>query len=270
MATLIDIIDRPKQTFQQAKDQPRKWIWPAVLIAVSMLILAIVVSTAETALFSSIRSQFGTQGFPNSGQGITQGAAPSGQRSGAASGQTGTTTRGSQAAQGSFPTRTGTAASGLTSSLPLTLGLKLGFLILAWIILAGLGYLFVKLFRGSGTLGNFFSVGVLASIPFFFRNLTQLVYYYATKSIITTQGLAFLVRTGRNSAAGALIFSNLLANIDLFSLWFFALLGIGLGTVGQLKWWKAVIITIILLAVVMAIRLIPILLNIGISAPILG
>jgi len=290
MAALIDIIDQPKKTFKRSIERPRAWMWPAIWIVASILVLTLITS-AQASAYGATQSQFTAPGMTGSTTGadqaqrLPQGQIPSGQ-SGAPSsgnqntapaegqsfptaGQTAPSATGSQAFPGGAPAGFPGAAA-LPSSPVLAIALKLGLLVISWLIIAGLGFLLVRLLRGKVTFKAVFTVGVLATIPFFYRNLTQLIYYWTTKRLVLSQGLSFLAPAGRAAATGSAVLASLLANIDPFSIWFYILLGIGLGTISELKGWQAALVTVILVAALAGIRLIPLAFNPGFSIPVLG
>ncbi|MCE5258072.1 MAG: YIP1 family protein [Chloroflexi bacterium] len=277
MAALIDIIDRPKQAYKQAAERKNAWVWPAVLIIISMVVSALVMSSAQSSMLSTMQSRFLAQGIPSTTARTTgvpadqQGAAPAGQQGATTGTQAGAAITGGNVRPGTTPGAFPQGAVAGTSSSPLlTIGLKLAVLVVSWLLIAGLGYLLVRLLRGKPDFGAIFTAGVLATIPFFYRNLTQLIYYLSTKRIILSQGLSFLAPTGPGVAAGGSVLSSLLANIDPFAIWFYVLLGIGLHQVGQVKGWKAALSTIIIIAALNVVRLLPTMLGLSISIPILG
>lgn len=284
MAALLDIIDRPRKTFLQAKEHPQAWVWPAIWIIVSMAVVTLIMSAAQSSAFSTMTRPFASTAQPFAGAGAAQGlpsaqqgTGPSGQAAPSAPGQAsaspaiqGTPAAGQAMAPGAGGFPQGTVTASAAESPYMTLALKFALLVVVWLLIAGLGGLLVRLMHGKASFRSLFTMGVLASIPFFYRNVTQLIYHWVTKRVIIGQGLAFLVPTGPAAPANSAIVSSLLANIDPFGLWFYLLLGIGLSAVAEIKGWKAALITVILVAVFAGIRLIPLVFNLGFTIPIIG
>jgi hypothetical protein len=274
MAILFDLIDRPRQAFTHVVAKPKS-LWTAViLILISLIALSVVNITSSTTASNARLAQFAN---------ITPGAFPQGPQGGAAgangSGTSGPRQRGGQGAtagqtpqpgqtgQTAFPAGAAFAPSTNTILTPIV---GVIFLFLSWLLIAFLGHFLGILFRGTGKFVSTFAVGVWTTIPFFFRDLTQLIFQLSTTRTIVYQGLSFWAPIGRNATTATRILSTALASIDPFAIWFLVLLGVGIAAATKIRWWKSILIAVFIFLVLIGIRLLPLVLGLSLRVPVLG
>ena len=274
MAILFDLIDRPKKAFSDVVAHPRSFWTPVILIFISLIVLAVVNAQSSAATVNARLAQFAN---------ITPGAPiTAGQQAGATgangSGQTGTRQRpgqGATADQTPQPGQTGQAVTVGTLSTLASNGILYPImgvilLIISWLIIGTLGHFLGRLFGGVSHYGATLAVGVWTTLPFFWRDLTQIAFQLITKRTILYQGLSFLAPAGTGFRTSSGIISTLLASIDPFAIWFLVLLGVGIVVATKVKGWKAVLIAIFIFAVLVGVRLLPTLFGLAIRVPILG
>lgn len=268
MATLFDLVDRPKKAFGHVAEHPKSFWLPAILIIIGIIVLATVNLQTTTAATSARFAQFAnvTPGAPSAAgqQAGATGANGSGTRQRATAGQT---PQPGQTGQGAFPVGASTALA-FTGLLSPVIGVVL--LIISWLLIGTLSHFLGKLFGGVSRFAATFAVGVWTTLPFFVRNMTQLAFQLITKRTILYQGLSFLAPARTGLQASSRILSTVLASIDPFAIWFLVLLGIGIAVVTKVKGWKAVLIAVFIFALLVGVRLLPTLFGLAIRVPILG
>ncbi|MHB1356818.1 MAG: Yip1 family protein [Anaerolineae bacterium] len=272
MATLIDLVDRPKKAFGYVTEHPNSFWLPVILVIIGIVVLSVINLQSSASLVSNRAAAFAN--FP-------PGAQPNvGQQAGAKGmGQTGTRTYNRQGAsvgqtpepgqlpQGGFPA--GAVSPGGSTSI-LTPVISIVLLVVSWLLIALLSHFGGKLFGGASHFFATFAVGVWATLPFFLRDLTQIAFQIITKRTILSQGLAFLAPTAVGFQTDSRILSTVLANIDPFAIWFLVLLGIGVAVATKVKGWKAAIIAVVIFAVLVGVRLLPPLFGLTNRIPALG
>jgi hypothetical protein len=274
MATFFDVIDRPKKAFIHVVEHPKSLWTPLILIIIGLIVLAVVNLQSSATAASNRFAQFANI-TPGSSSAAGQQAGATGASGSGTSGFRQRTGQAASAGQTPQPGQTGQAAtlgtqSTLASNGILTPIMGIILLIISWLLIGTLGHFLGKLFGGVSHFVATFAVGVWTTLPFFFRDLTQLAFQLITTRTIIYQGLSFLAPVGRNVSASSRILSTLVASIDPFAIWFLVLLGIGIAVATKVKGWKAVLIAVLIFAVLVGVRLLPTLLNLAIRVPILG
>jgi len=127
------------------------------------------------------------------------------------------------------------------------------------LIISGVLLLAFRLFGGEGDFKQAFSVTCYSSIPTIIKSVVTLIIVVARGGMIPAQTLATLVRSNLGFLAdmktNPMAFA-LLSSIDIFSIWFLALLIIGFAYVSRLSKAKSAVIIISLWIVVTLIKLI--------------
>lgn len=276
MAILFDLVDRPNKAFGQVIEHPKSFWGPAILLVVSIIALSVVNLQSTTSAMTARFAQFAN---------VTPGSAPAlGQQDNATgangSGQTGVRQRpgqGATANQTPQPGQTGEFPSfpvgaspilGLSGILSPVLGILL--LVISWFIIGTFGHFLGKLLGGVSRFGATFAVGVWTTLPFFFRDLTQIAFQLITKRTILYQGLSFLTPASNGLQGSGGILSTALASVDPFAIWFLALLGIGVAVATRVNGWKAAGIALLIFIVLVGLRILPALLGLAIRIPVLG
>jgi hypothetical protein len=256
MAVFFDVVDQPRKAFTHVVEHPKSLWTPVILIMMSLIVLAVVTPGA----------------FPSGGQ-------QSGTTGGNATGSSGFRQRTGQPAtanQTPQPGQTGQTVP--TTGIPFTQSVNsiltpiigIALLVISWLVIGVLGHFLGKLFGGTSRFITTAAIGVWTTLPFFFRDLTQIAFQLITKQTIVYQGLAFLSPLGRNASAALRTLSTALSSIDPFAIWFLVLLGIGISVATKVKAWKAILIAIFIFVVLIGVRILPTLLGISVRIPILG
>ncbi len=213
---LVSIIDRPRQTFEAVVSHPRrKWVLPLVLAAITAIILAWVAApyTAEMAQNTTLQQLTQNKMTPDEAQKVLD-----------------------QTAQFRTPMFLGLVGS-------VTGALMVG---IVWVAMAGLFY-FLSLVVGAEelTFGTVFNVVAWSSIPLTLRNLVQAAVIGILGKFPVYAGLSALQASGDNlKDAGNPLFA-LLTFADIFWLWHFSLLVIGLAVCTKFSRKKAFFIALI-------------------------
>ena len=126
--------------------------------------------------------------------------------------------------------------------LPLT-GALIG-LWLGWLILAGMLHLGSTLLGGRGSMASALNIAAWAGVPFIVRDVLRAVFVLAAGHSIQSAGLSGFV-------AGVGMMSQLLARVDLFFIWNFILLVIGLQAADNLPKGKAIAGVLIVLLILL-------------------
>lgn len=209
---LTGIIIRPRATFKSLREMNKGYWWLAFLITIAALVLYTVVSTSLTTR--------AMQSFTPPAGAVT-------------------------ASDG------GTTVPQFAQVSPL---ITIGIPLISGIVMILLGYLFRSLIAfgaslvmgGHSTFKQTFRMAVWTTIPSFFRYVVQSI------AVVTTQGRILSGLSGVMTAAEArsLPFLNtLLGQIDVYTIWSLALLGIGVAVTTRLSKGKSTVAVLIYIAV---------------------
>jgi hypothetical protein len=117
---------------------------------------------------------------------------------------------------------------------------------LGWVIVAGLLHLGSTLLGGRGSMQSALNIVAWASLPFVIRDLLRVAYMLIAKHTIANPSLS-------GFATGSGFFSQLLARLDLFVIWYIVLLIIGFAIADGLARGKAVAgVVLVILLVILA------------------
>ncbi len=114
--------------------------------------------------------------------------------------------------------------------IPATLGLVKFWL--AWLIVGGLTHLASTLFGGRGKMVTAMNLVAWACLPFVLRDLLRIVFMLIAQHTIASPGLSGFVT--------APFLSKSLVSVDLFFLWFAAILSVGIHKADNLPLGKAI------------------------------
>lgn len=134
----------------------------------------------------------------------------------------------------------------------LTLLAALGPLLLAWFIRPAVLHLLGLLVGGQNSYSILLRMTAWASFPLILRALLQTIYAGATQQPVVGPGLSGLVGPG--------VLAAVLGQIDLFALWYVALLGLAVAISSRLSRNKALLVTAIYVILVLLLNVIPALL----------
>jgi hypothetical protein len=94
-----------------------------------------------------------------------------------------------------------------------------------WLVLGGILHLATTLFGGRGSTTISLNIVAWANMPLVIRELIQLIYYLSEQKLITSPGLSGFSPAGETG--WPLLFSQILALIDVYMIWQIVLLLIG-------------------------------------------
>jgi len=126
------------------------------------------------------------------------------------------------------------ATQGVTFMYVIPLVGTLTALWLGWLLVAGLLHLGSTLLGGRGSMQGALNIVAWASLPFAIRNLLRAIYMLVAGHAIASPGLS-----GFTTSVG--FFSHLLSRLDIFVIWYIALLIIGFAIVDGLARGKAIV-----------------------------
>jgi hypothetical protein len=222
---LFGIIDRPRSTLRALGAQPgNRWLLPAILALIGLVCLNIVSAPYAAELATEeVQKQLASLP-PEQVQAATTRAAM-------------------------FTTPWFLGGVGIVAGLLM--------LFLGWALRAGVLYFIGLVAGGETSYWAVFTLMAWSWVPYIIRDLTQAGYTLATKALIRHPGLAVLATTGDRVKDSASWLYGLLAQVDLFLLWHLLLVGVGMAVLNRFGRTKAFFITLIYLAVALAVSLIP-------------
>jgi hypothetical protein len=124
-----------------------------------------------------------------------------------------------------------------------------------WLIVAGLLHLVLTLLGGRVTSGSTLNLVAWASLPFILRDLVRAGFMLATKQLVANPGLAGFAPAGEGPLYALVV--ELLKQIDVYGLWFAALLVIGVQVASGLRGGKAFVAVLLTLLVVLVLMVLP-------------
>ncbi len=121
---------------------------------------------------------------------------------------------------------------------------------MSWLVAAGLLHLMVTLLGGRGNTGSTLNLVAWASLPFAIRDIVRLLAMLSNKALIQNPGLAGFAPAGE----GRLIvfLTALLSLIDLYAIWYFLLLIVGVRHSSGVSVGKALLATLITVILLLA------------------
>jgi hypothetical protein len=172
--------------------------------------------------------------------------------------------------------------SGLSAMTVVRVGGQVLGTFVTWLVWAGLLYLASTfLGRNGAHFGGFFSMVAWTWLPYTVRNLIQAGYTAVTRQAIYNQGLSGLAidKTPTAPAVGGSIFAQggalmastrgdqvlaaLLARVDIYLIWYLALVVLGVAAFARLKMKQAVVATLVIWAVFTLVSLLPTIVGLG-------
>jgi hypothetical protein len=145
-------------------------------------------------------------------------------------------------------------------------GAALGMMALGWVLRSAMIHFSSPVIGGSSRWGPTFAVSVWSMLPFFVRDVLQIVFVLVRKATIQHAGLSFLVASGDWVKDSRSIVYSLLSNTDPFVLWHLLLLGVGIAVALKVGRAKGVLLGVLIWVVFLGLKLVPVLL----SATVMG
>ncbi|MCC6189833.1 MAG: YIP1 family protein [Anaerolineales bacterium] len=124
-----------------------------------------------------------------------------------------------------------------------------------WLVMGGLLHLLLTMLGGRDSTGGALNIVAWASLPFAVRDLVRAGYMLVEKQLITNAGLTGFAPAGDGWAYAAL--AEVLARVDLYTLWYIVLLYLGVRASGGLSAGKALAGILIALLVMLILGLLP-------------
>jgi hypothetical protein len=137
------------------------------------------------------------------------------------------------------------ATQGVTFMYIIPLVGALTALWLGWVIVSGLLHLGSTLLGGRGSMQGALNIVAWASLPFVIRDVLRIIYMLAAGHAINSPGLSGFATTSG-------FFSQLLARLDLFVIWYIILLVIGFAIADGLTRGKAIVGVVVVMVLVLA------------------
>jgi hypothetical protein len=126
---------------------------------------------------------------------------------------------------------------------------------LGWFLVGSLLHLGLTLAGSRNSNTSMLNLIAWASIPFIFRYIVQAIALLITKNAIVNPGLSGFVSMGQN---GFSLFSrSLLSLVDIYLIWYFVLLLIGVVVLAKISRVKAIIVTLVISLVLLAVQALP-------------
>lgn len=214
---LFSILIRPRQIFSEMAAEPRAaWLTPMLVLTVTAILLVVVAGYLKTRAAATGEVQLPPD---------WQYWSPDMQNNYM------------QAQQ---------ATQGVTFMYVIPLVGALSVLWIGWVLVAGLLHLVSTLLGGRGSMQGALNIVAWASLPFLIRDLLRIAYMLLAKHAIASPSLS-------GFAASSGFFSQLLARLDLFVIWYIVLLVIGFAIADGLTRGKAVVgVAVVMLLVILA------------------
>jgi len=134
-------------------------------------------------------------------------------------------------------------------------------LLLSWGVASAILYFSVLIAGGELEFHGLFATVPWTWLPFALRDLVQTGYILFRRQLITNPGLSYLVSTGKPLEDAHSLLYNVLARLDLFTLWHLALIFVVLWVVPRFSKGKALLLTAVYAALSLGLRLLPVLLG---------
>lgn len=126
---------------------------------------------------------------------------------------------------------------------------SLAALWLGWFLLGNILHLLMTLKGSQQPQGAYLNLAAWSALPFAIRSVVQIIALLATREVISNPGLSGFITAGEDAGAGLTLLRILLGMVDIYSLWFAALVWIGAPIISRLKqektWWITVVALVI-------------------------
>jgi len=237
---LLSTIDRPRRAMEEVTQRPHSWWLPALLLAISMSVLAWFSAPYQIELANERSAQMIERVTANMPE------------------------------EQAELVRESAREMTLTTYMLSAVGVGLAVAALGWLARGAVVHFSSMAAGGSGTWGATFAACVWAMLPFFVRDLVQTAYVLIYQNVVEYQGISFLVATGDALKDAGNAVYNLLANVDPFALWHLVLLSAAIAVGTKISRAKAAIMAVIVWAVFLGIKILPAILSASLTQGFLG
>ena len=144
--------------------------------------------------------------------------------------------------------------------LATAIGTGLIGLLLSWLMASAFLYFGVLIAGGDVSFTGLFATLPWIWLPFALRDVVQTGYILYKNELIANQGLSYFVSTGKPVEDAGKLLYNVLARVDLFTLWHLALVFVVLWVLPRFSKGKAFVLVLVYAALSLGLRLVPALL----------
>jgi len=144
--------------------------------------------------------------------------------------------------------------------LATAIGTGLIGLLLSWLMASAILYFGVLIAGGDVSFTGLFATLPWTWLPFALRDVVQTGYTLYKNELIANPGLSYFVSTGKLVEDAGNLLYNVLARVDLFTLWHLALVFVVLWVLPRFSKGKAFVLVLVYAALSLGLRLVPALL----------
>lgn len=237
---LLRVIDRPGQAMEGAVARPRSWLLPAVLLLLSMLALAYLSAPYGMEMANERQAQTVER---------LSSRMPEEQVKAMRERMTDVT---------------------LPRYLLTSVGVGVVVAALGWVGRGTIVHFSGMAAGGTSAWAATFSACVWSMMPFFVRDIVQLVYVLSNKSLIEHQGISFLVASADWMSDSQDLAYNALAHVEPFALWHIVLLTAAICAATGIGKGKGFVMAVVVWAVFVGLKLLPTAIGSAITGGMLG
>ena len=240
LRSLLAVVDRPAEAMRAVAARPRAWWLPAILLLAGMLTLSGVTLTDQVEL----ANERSTQTIERIAENLPEEQAEA----------------------------VRARSTEMTPARVMLTTFGVGFLIAAigWALRGTIVHFSSMALGGTSVWSATFAATTWAMIPFFVRDLLQTGLYLVNRQLIADQGLSFLVSSGDWFADSRSLPYAALSQVDPFSLWHIVLLAIGIHVSTKVGRAGAAIMSIVVWAVFLGLKLIPVAIGGALTGGLMG
>ena len=141
--------------------------------------------------------------------------------------------------------------------LATAIGTGLIGLLLSWLMASAVLYFSVLIAGGDVSFTGLFATLPWTWLPFALRDVVQTGYILYKNELIANPGLSYFVSTGKTVEDAGNLLYNVLARVDLFTLWHLALVFVVLWVLPRFSKGKAFVLVLVYAALSLGLRLVP-------------
>jgi len=237
---LLKTIDRPREAMAEVAQRPRSWWLPAILLVISMSVVAWFSAPYHIELASERSVQIIERLTANMPE------------------------------EQARLVRESAREMSLTTYMASAVGAGLAVAGLGWVARGAVVHFSSMAAGGSSTWGPTFAACVWSMLPFFVRDLVQTAYVLMYGRVVEHQGLAFLVASGDLLQDSGNTLYSVMANLDPFALWHIVLLATAIGVATKISRAKAFVLAVVVWGVFLGLKLLPVVAGAAVTRSFLG